>query len=497
MSRRWWNNKPNTFAIPLAIVIAVIILLLVFKGISKLLSGDAGAATKEAGQSYALVTPGPESKIGIIMASSDSPTEIKEPSKLFATDKMLRVISGNGEVTLENSQTKLAIESLTELAYLGKKQEKESFQLFNGYSWIDSKEGDSTVTLKHFIVKSGAPSIFIINQNTLASNVYVLVGEVEVQGEKSTAIIRSGQMLSVLKSQASSNNFGEMISPLDDNIKLSNIYSKNNGDAVLARASEKPTDTMSGSEVTGSGSTLTGSTSATSQVGISVTYPEDEMTVDTDIISIEWKILGGNIKKITFDKTEAKILAEDNSFILNGFPLAEQSNDIVYRAFDENGNQVQKETLTVYVSNKKKPVKKPDVISYPVSSKDFKIISPGINPYKTTERAVKIKGSFAPNLVKFIKVNSYQLQQFKQYGTDWVYNASIDNGNMEEGMNEYLVTYFWPNDEVLATTKVYIVKELEVVTPAPQKIPEQAPNTNSGGTTGSSSTNTGSTGTNL
>jgi hypothetical protein len=151
-------------------VIAGIILILIFKAISSLLSSDSNTSTAETGQNYALVTPGPESKIGIIMASSDSPTEIKEPS----TDKMLRVISGVGEVSLENSQTKLLIESLTELGYLGKKGDKESFQLFNGYSWVESNSGDSTVILKHFTVKSGISSLYIVNQNTLASNVYVL-----------------------------------------------------------------------------------------------------------------------------------------------------------------------------------------------------------------------------------------------------------------------------------------------------------------------------------
>lgn len=70
--------------------------------------------------------------------------------------------------------------------------------------------------------------------------------------------------------------------------------------------------------------------------------------------------------------------------------------------------------LTVHLK-KKSTQKKPDVINYPVSSKDFKIISPAENPFKTTDSAVKIRGSFAPDLVKFIKVNNYQLQQFKQF----------------------------------------------------------------------------------
>ncbi len=75
-------------------------------------------------------------------------------------------------------------------------------------------------------------------------------------------------------------------------------------------------------------------------------------------------------------------------------------------------------------------------------------------------------------------MNSYQLQQFKQFGTSWTYNASIENGNMEEGVNEYLITYYGPSDEILATSKVYIVKEK----PAPET-PTQAPESGTGTTT--------------
>ena len=133
------------------------------------------------------------------------------------------------------------------------------------------------------------------------------------------------------------------------------------------------------------------------------------------------------------------------------------------------------------LSTKKPTIKKPDVVSFPVSSKDFVILAPTDNPHKTTEESVKIRGSFAPNLVKYIRVNSYQLQQFKAFGTSWTYNASILNGNMEEGVNEYLITYYGADDKLLTSSKLYIVKEK----PAPVIIPEPVVATGSTASTGS------------
>jgi hypothetical protein len=190
------------------------------------------------------------------------------------------------------------------------------------------------------------------------------------------------------------------------------------------------------------------------------------MTVDTETITIEGTISAGNIAKISFGGRDATILAADKSFILKDFALKAPTNDIAYRVLDSDGISIQKGVITVNVSGKKPTIKKPDVVSYPVSSKSFSILAPVDNPHKTTEESVKIRGSFAPDLVKAIRVNSYQLQQFRAFGTSWTYNASIANGNMEEGVNEYLITYIGVDDTVLATSKIYIVKERAATNPS-------------------------------
>ena len=270
-------------------------------------------------------------------------------------------------------------------------------------------------------------------------------------------------MISILQSEASLSDFTSKVSPLDDFIKQSGIYTRRGGSEILSTLGSSGIITGTGS-TSGSGS----STGAISTQGsaIRITYPEDEMTVDTETITIEGTINAANVAKISFGGRDATILAADKSFILKDFALKAPTNDIAYRVLSNDGISIQKGVITVNVSGKKPTIKKPDVVSYPVSSKNFSILSPVDNPHKTTEESVKIRGSFAPDLVKAIRVNSYQLQQFRAFGTSWTYNASIVNGNMEEGVNEYLITYIGVDDTILATSKIYIVKE-RVVIPSP------------------------------
>lgn len=208
------------------------------------------------------------------------------------------------------------------------------------------------------------------------------------------------------------------------------------------------------------------------------------MTVDTQSIDIQGKIGKSNVAKITVNGKETQIFSSEKTFQLKSFSLNDATNDLAYRVYDSEGILLEKGVLTVYYSGKKPTVQKPSVTSYPISNKDFTITSPGENPYKTTEQSAKIKGSFAPNIVKYITVNNYRLKQFKEFGTSWTYNASIENGNMNEGINEYLITYYGPSDEVLATTKYIIVKEK-----APEVTPTtgQTPTTTAPATTASGS----------
>ncbi len=450
-------------------------------------SSSSDGAKNAVGTASVNILPAKDSKVSIYM-SSDAQNEITWPTKMFPTDKMVRVTSGESEVEIEGSTAKVSIESLSELAYKWKIADQHTFELLNGYAWLDTPNGDMALDMKFFSGKFAPGSIVIASQNTRASNLYVIKWEVEIKTEGGSARVASGQMISLLQSETKNGNIGDKLMPLDDFVKQSSIFKRKDGASLLASSD---LSSMSGSST----ASWTVDLANTPNKVVSITYPEDQMTVDSDKVTIEGKILSPNIKKITIGKQEAKILAEQATFTLKDYTLIDDINFINYRAFDEAGVVIETGVVTVNLNPKKVTQKKPDVISYPVSSKDFKIQFPSENPYKTTDSAVKIRGSFAPDVVKYIKVNNYQLQQFRQFGTNWTYNASIDNGNMEEGVNEYLITYYGTNDDILYTSKIYIVKEQVPVVPILWS--DRSPTTSSPAPLPPSNTTSSSTGSNL
>ncbi len=224
-------------------------LVIIIKAVSSFGSSKT-TETSSATSGYVNVLPKKDAKVSIYM-SSDSQNEITGPAKLFPTDKMVRVTSGESDIEIDGSTTQISIESLSEVAYAGKQENTHVFNLQNGYIWIQSPNGDTSLSLKYFkgILSPGA--VVIANQNTRASNIYVLQGEIDVQGEAGSVKVGANQMLSLLQSEAKATNLGEKIAPLDDFIKQSSMFIKKDGASLLAQASTS-SETGTGAQ-TGSG----------------------------------------------------------------------------------------------------------------------------------------------------------------------------------------------------------------------------------------------------
>ena len=184
----------------------------------------------------------------------------------------------------------------------------------------------------------------------------------------------------------------DKINPLEDFFKTSSLYIKHNGSSYLSGGSGS-TLSLSGT-LDGSGASLSGSILVSGKKDIIITYPTDESTSDQSTIDITGNIGDPRIVKVTFNEKDAAINVSERSFILKGFALNNEVNDIVYKTFDKDAALVSKGMVTVYLSKKvkKDEENKPTVTTYPLSDKDFRIVAPAENPYKTTDNVVRIEG---------------------------------------------------------------------------------------------------------
>lgn len=372
------------------------------------------------------------------------------------------------------------------MKYEGIVDGKQTVSLENADLLADSSTGDMNIKLKNFSVVPNSNSIVILSQNTMASNIYILKGSamVEDYSKKSTSTsVGVGQQLTIMKSDLSSNTlqFSTKIEPLSDYIKTTDLFTRHNGESLLSTISpENGTGATTSTGTSASGSLAT----KNAKSGLAITSPEDGSTVDTSEVNIEGKFTSADTAKITINDKEALINKEQKTFAYKSFPLASASNNVVYKAYDSEGGILDKGILIVYTSQKtgkEDATKKPSVTTYPISDKDFRILSPTENPYKTTDDIVRIEGRVNKGVVKYITINDFRLSKFPALGTSWYYFANKDYGTMNDGINLYNIKYYGENDELLFTNLFTIVKEKKE-----DVVPTVAPTSTGSTATGSS-----------
>ncbi|MFA6090866.1 MAG: hypothetical protein WC774_03765 [Candidatus Gracilibacteria bacterium] len=468
-----------SYIVPFAI--AVVVLIIIIKYIS-----SPGTSTQNNTGSFITVTPKQEQSEIYIYMSGDSKKRIDGTTKMYATDSKLTIVSGEAEIAFENSASKLFVDKGGELKYEGLIDGKQTVSLENADILVDSSDIAMNVKMKNFSVTPNVNSIIILSQNTIASNIYILKGSATVEDYSKKSIAATpgvGQQLTIMKNDLSSTTlqFASKIEPLSDYIKTTDLFIKHNGEALLSSLN---TENGSGTTTT-SGTLLAKSTKA----GLTITYPEDESTVDSHTVDIEGSLLNTSAIKVTINDKEALINKETKSFMYKGFPLVNGGNNIVYKAYDGDGNILAKGILTVYTSQKagaENIQQKATVTTYPISDKDFRIIAPTENPYKTTDNVVRIEGRVNKGVVKYVTINDFKLSKFPQLGTSWYYFANKDFGTMNDGINLYTIKYYGTNDELLFTNLFTIVKEKKE-----DIIPTNTSAGNSGSTTGTGNSTEG------
>jgi hypothetical protein len=464
MSRMMRNSasarRNSLLSLGLPILVAAVILTVIVRA---LFSGSSSTNTRNGTDGVTVVPKTADADISIYM-SGDAKKKIDGEEKLFPTDNRLEVKSGDADLAIEGSADKISADRLTEVAYRGTDSAgKHSFELLSAYLWVEAAADDTVFKLKSFTVAPKAGSVIALSQNAVGSNLYVLKGNADVSTEASNTSVGVNQMVTVLTSEAKTVKLPEIIKPIDSFFRTEDVYLKHNGDSYLVTGN--PTE--SGATV-GTGSGALPVSAAASAKGIVFTSPEDEASVEGTSVDVEGKIVNPSIVKITVNDKEAKIDTDAKTFSFKDFPLPANANDLVYRAFDANGAVLAKGVITVYSSTKKATTTadKPTVTTYPIADKEFQIVTPADNPYKTTENVVRIEGRLPKGAAKYITINGFKLSKFPQYGTYWYYFANKDYGTMNDGINTYEIKYYDGNDALIKTSQFIIVKEAPETAPA-------------------------------
>lgn len=378
----------------------------------------------------------------------------------------LKVGAWSVEITSKNNKTKLKLNQLWELKY----NSQNSYSLISSEIWGETEE-IIEIAMRYAKITTSPGTIFWWIQNEVASTIYVLKGNVDIENLawKRTTVSQWNK-ITIMRDIAkdSTINIALLVDAIDENITLSDWFIKNQGQSILEKQKHL---TLSNTGMTGN--TITGTALQTGAKQpiytwwvfsyITITSHQDEWEVQTNSITIEGTINDTSISRIEFSGIPADINTEKLTFIAKNVPTDKTVNDIVYKVYDLTPKIVEKKILTIYntQANKKTSSTKPTVENYSLetSTGGFKILFPKENPYTTTENKVKIEGMVPANKVKRIVVNGFQLQKFPAYGSYWVYFANTDFQNLKPGVNIYKIEYYDANDTLIHESNVVIVQE--------------------------------------
>lgn len=342
-----------------------------------------------------------------------------------------------------------------------------SIEWITGDGWLES-QSPIIISMRNIFLKTQSGSILLISQNARASNVYVVKGAAMIKVKDSSTTLNAGKYITILNGELESANLSlpDKIAPFDDRIKQDSFFIKHGGLAIIDKLwIDTPS---SGWILKGSGSaqSLRNSGSLLSAWGkfIEISTPRDEETMTSLKFDIAWKLLDPIVTRVTINDRDASLSPVEKTFLYKDFSVTNEITNITFKAYDVEKNLLEKWVVTVYMDrNKVTQNVRPTVTTYPISDKNFRIVAPKENPYKTTEDIIQIQGTVPANLVKSISVNGFQLTKFKPYSTTWYYFANKEYKTLAEWINEYTIQYYDADGKILSTGKFIIVKESKQV----------------------------------
>lgn len=426
--------------------------------IARLLSGWGKIDTS---RPYLIVSPESNTSTVFIAMSDATKNRITGTwgQPLYVWDKSVSIESGNAH--LNNAHLQIDLDDKTEMSYVGNSSTGDTLRLIKWKGWIKQLSSNSEILLKNLSVLMESGNIVMIEQNNqVYSTVYAIQGDNTISTSIGKYTLHAGSRIMISQSDLSNPwlQLGSLIGNIDVWIIQNSLFIRNNWKDILNWLNWPETSNS------GSSSNNTWSIGASESL-ISILEPKNWSTIESITSVIRWTINSKEIVRVTLNNQDTIISPVNKTFGIENFPISNKINDIVYKAYNADWKQLETGVITVYWS-KQVQASEAKLIpnTSPISSKDFRIITPSSNPFVTTDRLVKVQGIVPKDTVSYIIVNDYRLQKYSGNSTSWYYFANMDNETMRDGINLYTIKFYSAKDEVLYTQLFTIIKESKNVT---------------------------------
>lgn len=431
-------------------ILAGIILLVVIA------SSFWGNASVDNDRDHLIVSPQTSASTVFIAMTESSKNRITGTGgqPLYVGDASMTVETGWASAT--NSDLSLDLDERTELIYLSHTSTGDTIKLNKWRVWIKQLSNTTTTETKNLSVTTKAGDVAMIEQNNqIYSSVYAIVWDAQIHTSVGDYTLKVGNRIMVSASDLANPGLqlASLVWGIDEGIASNTLFTRNDGKQLLSSLS---------AWISNTGSILanTGSTGSVTQ-SISIIEPLDGSLATKASIVVRWSISSPDIVRVTLNDLDTVVSPVNNTFTFAEFPLTTEINNIVYKAYTKDGTQVTKWVITVLGSKQAldQSVTRLLTNASPISSKDFRIVSPASNPYVMTENAIKVQWTVTKDAVSYILVNGYRLQKYIPGSTTWYYFANMASSTLKDGINLYTIEFYGNKDDLLYTQLFTIIKE--------------------------------------
>ncbi len=123
-----------------------------------------------------------------------------------------------------------------------------------------------------------------------------------------------------------------LVGGIDEGITSNTLFIRNDGKKLLSQL----ISTTTGSLLSNTGTTID------QPQGISILEPLDGSLATKSTIAIRGSIGSKDIVRVTLNDLDSVVSPVNSTFTFSGFALAGEINNIVYKAYDATGKQVEK-----------------------------------------------------------------------------------------------------------------------------------------------------------